>query len=341
MLYIFFLTCILAALTLSFLIAPKIGLVDIPDARKKHMGDTPLIGGISLWTGLTLIYLFIPSITPHYNILWTCSSLLFFMGLIDDIINLPVLPRIIIQLIISYILIGINFTIYYIGTPFYSPLFIQGGMSYFLTFVITMSIINSFNMLDGMNGLLGFNSIVSLVSFGMIFYVKSFYSYAYLCILISFTIIPYLFLNLTSGKWMRFRIFMGDSGSTVIGFIITWMLINYTQSTEPKQNPMHCIWFISIPIIDMIAVSIRRVCISGNPFKADRGHIHHLLLNLGFTSSQTLIILTTISILCSLLGILFIVFNIPETTTFILFLSTILLWTCISYKIYNKTSVFS
>ena len=111
---------------------------------------------------------------------------------------------------------------------------------------------------------------------------------AFWCLAIILTLIPYAMFNLSvfGAKW---KVFMGDSGSTLIGFTIIWMLLLSTQGQGHAISPITGLWLIAVPLIDMVAVIFRRLKKGKSPFRPDRLHLHHLLMRAGLTSRQALL----------------------------------------------------
>ena len=133
--------------------------------------------------------------------------------------------------------------------------------------------------------------------------------------------LPYILLNLgVFGK--RYKVFMGDAGSTLIGFTIIWILLETTQGITHPITPVTALWLIAIPLMDMVAIMYRRLRKGMSPFSADRQHIHHLIMRAGFTSRQAFVLITLAAALLAGVGVLgeYLAF-IPEWVMLLLFYS--------------------
>lgn len=104
-------------------------------------------------------------------------------------------------------------------------------------------------------------------------------------------ILPYILLNL-GALGRRYKVFMGDAGSTMIGFTIIWILLETTQGKTHPISPVTALWIIAIPLMDMVAIMYRRLRKGMSPFSPDRQHIHHLIMRAGFTSRQAFVLIT-------------------------------------------------
>jgi UDP-GlcNAc:undecaprenyl-phosphate GlcNAc-1-phosphate transferase len=115
-------------------------------------------------------------------------------------------------------------------------------------------------------------------------------------------IIPYILLNL-GVLGPRYKVFMGDAGSTLIGFTVIWILLQSTQGESHPMNPVTALWLIAIPLMDMVAIMYRRLRKGMSPFSADRQHIHHLIMRAGFTSRQAFVLITVAAAILAGIGV--------------------------------------
>lgn len=175
-------------------------------------------------------------------------------------------------------------------------------------------------MVDGIDGLLGGLSIVTLGALAYLLQVDSQHGAAYLCIVIIVAMLPYIFMNLGILGRER-KVFMGDAGSMMIGFTVIWLLlgVSQTEQTEPLMRPVTALWLIALPLMDMAAIMIRRVRRGDSPFKPDREHLHHIFQRLGLGPRQTLVAICTIALAFAAFGIYGENANLPEVMMFGLF----------------------
>ena len=128
---------------------------------------------------------------------------------------------------------------------------------------------------------------------------------------------PFVLFNLGYFGKLR-KVFMGDAGSMMIGFIVIWVLIGGTQSDDGHYiiRPVTALWLIAVPLIDMMAIMIRRIRKGHSPFKPDREHFHHIMQRIGFTPRESLVVICSVQLLYSTLGLLGEYFQVPEYVMF-------------------------
>lgn len=285
-------------------VAKKIGLVDKPNYRKCHQGQIPLVGGISIYTSICFSFLYTDHYIPHMVLYLICTGVLVVTGVLDDRFDISVMARAIIQALVAVAMMVfsgryIN-SLGYIFGPWET---ILGFFGYLVTLFAVWATINAFNMVDGIDGLLGGLSCVSLGAMGILLTLdNNNLGLALWCFAIIAAILPYILLNLGFfGR--RYKVFMGDAGSTMIGFTIIWLLLQSTQGWGHPINPVTALWIIAVPIMDMIAIMYRRIHKGMSPFMPDRQHIHHLIMYAGFSSRQAFIIITLTAMLLAFFGI--------------------------------------
>ena len=284
-------------------VAEKIGLVDKPNFRKRHQGLIPLIGGIALFLGNLTYYAFQYDTMPLPGLYLLSVTILLVIGVLDDRFDISPALRAGIQAVLAGAMIYSGLELESLGqiiAPFSIKL---GFFSLLFTVFITIGVINAFNMVDGIDGLLAGLSSVSFAGIGALMWINGEHAIAYWCLAIVLTLIPYAMFNLSvfGAKW---KVFMGDSGSTLIGFTIIWMLLLSTQGQGHAISPITGLWLIAVPLIDMVAVIFRRLKKGKSPFRPDRLHLHHLLMRAGLTSRQALAVITFWAAVCATIGVL-------------------------------------
>ena len=314
-----------------------INLLDKPNFRKKHIGEIPLIGGIIIYINI-FVFGFYFEISYFFNIIIITSSILIFLGAIDDSIELGVNFRLIAQLISCLVVIGSGLVINNIGDYMFLPKIETGIWSVVLTIFCVIGLTNSFNFIDGIDGLcagLALTAIGSILIFaffnnGLIFLEDKEY-----LLLICLSIVCFLIFNITSFS----KVFLGDSGSMFLGFLVSWLLIMTSQSENQIIHPILTIWCVTIPVFDIISVVTRRILRGINPFKPDRRHIHHLLLELGINNHIVSLLIIVFAILLNFFGLMvFISFGpFPSLLSFLLLLFLYLIFMIfLSRSIYKK-----
>lgn len=316
-------------LSLSILFK-RLGVVDKPDGiRKIHKGEIPLSGGFSLF----LIFLFstfylYPGYFGDYSPTYTglrehililfLSPIILLLGLWDDIRPLPSSVRLIVQIFASWLVIIVtDIYILDLGDLFGFGSLYLGSLGIPLTIFMVVGVSNAFNMLDGMDGLVGIVSVVLWLFIPVIAYINNASGPSFL---LGLVFIVFLVFNLGLLGRKR-KIFLGDSGSTWLGFITAWFLIILTQGEGKLFQPITALWFILLPLIDALSTFIGRLWNQKSMFHADRTHIHHMLLDAGLKKEVVLLIFLLISVISSGFGIYANLNSIPESEQFYGFLT--------------------
>jgi len=284
-------------------------LYDSRDERKEHDGEIPLIGGPSIYLGVFLSIFFFQITTDNLYFIFLLSTIVFILGLVDDKKSLSPSFRLLIQIFVASML-------YYEGTNISFMAFIEDHtfsslpnfLSFFITVFFVVGIINSINFLDGIDGLAGAIVVLIIIFLFGIAIFNNQPIIALICLILISGILPFLLQNLGL-IFKTKKVFLGDSGSTLLGFSIAWIsirLINTNHDLFESQisNLVSILWIIALPIMDSFSVIFRRVIHAKSPFKPDRTHIHHMLQNRNFSDKNALLVIIMISFLLSSFGLL-------------------------------------
>ena len=281
-------------------------LVDIPDrSRKFHHRPTPLTGGIGILLATFIsaeIFLdlnnlrgYVPEFT--YN-LYLCSIPLLIFFLIDDFKTLRPIYRISIQIILSlYMVYSTDVYLNNFGNLFGFGDIKFGIYSIPITVFCVVGIMNAYNMIDGINGLCAGSAIMALLFIGF----SSGLMYDSMLILIVGSMIGFLIFNLTFFGKKR-GVFLGDSGSNLIGFWVAWCAIYASQNKFYQVEPITMLWFVSIPLLDCIGLIFSRLSKGVGIASAGRDHIHHKLM-LNYSPGETLSIILIVSFFTGIFGV--------------------------------------
>ena len=281
-------------------------LIDIPDrSRKFHSRPTPLTGGIGTFIALLLsgkLYIdlnnlngYVPEFT---NYLMVSSLPLLLLFLIDDYRGLKVSQRLLIQAGASYFMIystGIQLESF--GNLLGFGNINLGILSTPITIFCIVGIMNAFNMIDGVNGLCSGCAMITLLLLGF----HSGFIYDSMLVLIIGSMIGFLIFNLRIFGKKR-GVFLGDSGSNLIGFWVAWSAIYCSQNITYDCDPIIMVWFVAIPLLDCIGLIFARLKKGISISSAGRDHIHHKLMN-RYSPEQTLLIILIVSLVTGLVGI--------------------------------------
>jgi len=324
MLYIFIFLTSFLAVTLSIpsiiAVAIKKRLVDAPlESRKVHKRIVPNLGGIAIFSGfLFTACLFIDShLFPVANQLISAGLILFVIGLKDDIIGVGPLKKLIAQFISASIIAIVADIRIYSMQGFLNMYELNYPTSIFLSVFFIVGVVNAFNLIDGIDGLAGSLGFIVAVLFAYLFNRTSEIGWSYLAIALAGSLVGFLVHNVTPA-----RIFMGDSGSLVIGFLAAVFGIKFLDSSsihtvmlgddiQIKSAPALVLSILIVPLFDTVRVFTLRILNNKSPFQADRNHIHHRLLKIGF--GHTKATLTLVSITLLFIAISFALQNIGNT----------------------------
>ena len=290
--YKFALLCFVSAFVVALLSIPPIislikryGLYDMPNARKVHSNPVPTMGGIAIVAGMMMsLFLWFPFSSEAGQIAFFFSiAVLFGLGIMDDLKDLSAKYKFIIQTGLAFIiaLAGIRIQSFDGMFGIYDlPVFSQ----YTFTILAIVGITNAFNLVDGIDGLAGGIGFMSLVTLGMFLTISGDANTALVAFALAGGILAFLYFNFNPA-----RIFMGDTGSLVLGFVIAVLCICLLQvnsfSPDPalQHSPVFVLGIVLIPVFDTMRVFAIRIWKGKSPFEADRTHIHHLLTNNGFS----------------------------------------------------------
>lgn len=268
--------------------APGLRLVDLPDERKRHGAPIPVVGGIGVLFGFLLAAV-IAGLLPRLETVVGPMFLLFITGLIDDVRNLSARLKLIIQIIAAWWLVyGTGAALYAIPIPFAVGHINLGWAAVPLTMLMIVSVLNAINMIDGLDGLAGGCITVASAALGMAAALTGRADVALIAGLLCAAVLGFLLWNARLPWQPKARIFMGDAGALSLGLLLCWLVLRLSLTYVPQQRVPLTVAFapMAVPVIDMIVVAFWRAAEGRNPMKADRGHSHHLLLEMGMSPAK-------------------------------------------------------
>jgi len=265
-------------------------LMDDPDGRSSHNKKTPTLGGFVFFIVIMLCLFFLKSYDTSlvsFNII-PSLTILFFVGLKDDLMILAPSTKILAQMVaITFILLNPDM----LPPNFYGFIGLTDiplGFSIVFSYFIVLSIINAYNLIDGIDGLAAMIGIIIFTVFTFIFYSLQLYYYSLLAILVVGFLLAFLRYNLSSKN----KIFMGDTGSMIVGLLIGIMILRFLALDNSQLLSLHIkpsnIFLLSLVILfilfmDTIRVVIIRLINKKGAFSPDRNHIHHIIIDLGIS----------------------------------------------------------
>ncbi|HRE37729.1 MAG TPA: MraY family glycosyltransferase [Chitinophagaceae bacterium] len=266
-------------------VAEKKKLYDIPDERKLHTRLVASLGGVGIFGGFILASLL--SIqgyqNPEFQYFFAAAIIIFFLGLKDDIMILSASKKFVGQIIAASILIhlgGIRLDSMH-GLLGFNEL--PEGFGLALSYLTIIVVINSFNLIDGVDGLAASLGVLTMTIFGAYFFAIDYQAYALMAFAMAGSLVAFLIFNHSPAK-----IFMGDSGSLMIGLINSILVIKFINVSNtpfvavPVQSAVAVGFAILlVPLLDTLRVFGIRIFKGRSPFTPDRNHVHHLLLDSG------------------------------------------------------------
>jgi len=265
----------------------KFHLYDMPDLRKEHQAPIPTMGGIAVIAGMMVaLILWFPFSNQLPQICFFFSiTVLFGLGILDDLKDLSARYKFTIQLALGALIAisGIRITSF---NGLFGIHDLPVMAQYTITILAIVGITNAFNLIDGIDGLAGGLGFMSLVTLGLFLIMNGDVNTALIAFALAGGILAFLYFNFNPAK-----IFMGDTGSLVLGFVTAVLCIRLMQVNDFNINPVlpHAPVFVLgvvlIPVFDTLRVFAVRIWKGNSPFAADKTHIHHLLTNQGFSHS--------------------------------------------------------
>lgn len=273
----------------------RFNLVDIPNSRSTHKQITPRGAGIGMVMSILLVFIFF-NLSLFQSYIWTfiAISFIFGMGIWDDMHNVKPKMKFVIIIIATIFIFFDNITIETLGVYFGFNLYL-GYAALPFTILAVVGFTNSFNLIDGLDGLSGGIGLIIMSSLAYIGYEYGDDFILILSLITLASLASFLLFN-----WSPASIFMGDSGSLTMGFIISLLSIKSLEYI----HPITILYIAAIPILDTIIVFVRRIRSGHSPFDADKSHIHHILLNFFKNNvSRTVSYLILVQLLFTLAGL--------------------------------------
>jgi UDP-N-acetylmuramyl pentapeptide phosphotransferase/UDP-N-acetylglucosamine-1-phosphate transferase len=277
--------------------AQKKSLVAVPGKRTSHKKSIPNLGGIAIFIGFIISYLlFLKTANfPTFQFLLAGALILFFVGFKDDIVHISPFKKFFGQVVAAWIVVsfgGIRLTNLH---GFFGIYEIQESFSYMISMITVIGITNCFNLMDGIDGLSAGLGILASFAFGTWFYLVGDFDWVMLTAGLAGSLFTFSFFNVF-GKTNK--IFMGDTGSLTLGFMMSLIAIHFNEKNiDPaipyfiNAAPAVSIGILLIPIFDTLRVILFRLINRKSPFDPDKTHIHHYLLYLGLSHLNATLVL--------------------------------------------------
>lgn len=347
--YLFVILTFLISASVARVLIPRILLIsmrkklfDIPDARKIHKKAIPRLGGVSFFPTILLSFCAVltlriltgyevPALRAVYLLpeclLLVCGmTLLYLTGIADDLVGVRYRQKFLIQILCAsffplsglwindfYGLFGVDALPAWFGMPF--------------TILLVVFITNAINLIDGIDGLASGLSSAALLVLGGLFLQKELWAYSMIAFATFGVLVPFFYYNVFGSAERSRKIFMGDTGSLTLGYVLSFLAIKYSQNNSDVTIYTEGAFVIAfstliVPAFDVIRVVMLRLRIGRNPFEPDQNHIHHKFLAMGFTPRRSMIIILLISCAFSAVNIVLM----PYVNNTVMLLGDIAVW---------------
>ncbi len=317
----------------------SIDLLDIPDKRKIHSVSTPSLGGIAIFCGVIFSLILSASFTglATQKYFLGATLLIFLLGVRDDLSSLLAKHKLVIQIFASVLVVYFGgWKISGLNGLFGIESFPYGLNEIFTIFVIVV-MTNAFNLIDGIDGLAGSIALLVALFFGWYFYTVDFMLSAMISLSIAGAVLGFLLFN-----WFPSKVFMGDTGSMTLGFMISTLLVQFLSVPNGValglgvSSPVSiCIALLILPVYDTLRVFCIRFYQGKSPLSPDRNHIHHTLLKLGMNHGQSTILLVLYNAIAIVVSVVF--QHLGDTVLILsIFSTTVSIGIILDYKVMRK-----
>ena len=324
--------------TVNYIARTK-GLLNAPGERTSHRYKTPNLAGISIFFGMTVGSLFfVHSDLYAFKIVYLASVIIFFTGLKDDILILTPWKKLLVQFVVATLIVmaDVRFTQVFglFGINQFGEI-----ESFAITIIFIVGIINAVNLIDGIDGLVASIGTLILGCFGLFFFINGIYDWAIFCASMIGALMAFFQYNVFG---LRNKTFMGDSGSLLLGLSIAVTTIMFWEANADKSlqltfitAPAITLAIIIVPVFDMVRVFSYRILRGLSPFSADRNHMHHRIVDIGFSHFQTSLIILGFNVSMIAVALLFGLF-LGTLWVIVTILALTLLFVFAMNKVYKK-----
>lgn len=299
--------------------AVRWNLIDQPGGRKAHERPTPTIGGLAIMLGFAValgMSAFSAQVTIDllaYWPLWLSLLLMAGIGLMDDRRGVSSRPKLLVQVLVGAVVIFAGDVVLRdLGVWPSGQALTLGIAAIPVTWLGIVGFINALNMMDGVDGLAGGCVFVMLGWLAVAAGLGGALASAQIGLLLGAAVVGFLLHNMRSPLRRRASVFLGDTGSLVLGLAVIWLGIEVAQAPNREVSPIGIAWVLVLPVLDTLSLIIRRLLRGQNPFQADRNHLHHILGRAGFSPGQSAAILVGLSFGFGAVGVVGSAIGVPD-----------------------------
>ncbi len=304
--FVYLLVGILCAFLLAYTLTPpvrvlafKIGAIDVPmDDRRMHSKPIPRVGGLAIFLAFTLTTMLFCEYSSTLVTVWIGGAAIVILGMLDDIFRLPAWSKLIVQLLVAAFAVWNGISIDHINLG--GQYVMLGGWSVPVSILWIVGLTNAINFIDGLDGLACGISAISSVSMVLVLLLSGDVMNAFITGILAAACMGFLPFNANPA-----RIFMGDTGALFLGYAMAVMSVQGVFKLHAVLAFLVPLAIFALPLGDTVFAVLRRICAGKSPFAADRGHLHHRLVDLGFTQRESVKILYAICAMFGLIAVFF------------------------------------
>jgi UDP-GlcNAc:undecaprenyl-phosphate GlcNAc-1-phosphate transferase len=305
------------------------GLVAHPGPRRMHDGTVPVVGGIAMGAAFLAVYA-LSGLNGRFSpLLAIAIAVTLAGGVLDDRHEVGSLPKFGFQIAAAALLVvGGDVLLTHLGELMTPHLFTLGRWALPLTIFALVGVMNAMNMADGLDGLAGALTLTACINFGAAASLAGHApEFAVICITTG-AALAFLYFNARS-PWRRHAaVFMGDSGSLLLGLLLGWLAVRLAMAERPALAPITAVWILALPVGDTVTLLVRRALRRRNPFRADRKHLHHILLALGLSPGQTVAALLVLSFALGAAALAAEALDVPQYAMFYTYMTGLVAYGC-------------
>ncbi len=331
--YAWFILPISTLLSISFCfflipIAHRIGWVDHPGLRKIHVDSTAVAGGVAIYLAMALV-IFLAQLIPGFSIFssdWITivmagALVIVILGGIDDRWSLSPIIRFLMQILACVLVI--RFTGWHLedlGALFSATVINLDFLAIPITLFAAIGVINSLNLVDGLDGLAG--SLFLLSALGLIGFsvAAGHVELGWFLAVSAASVLGFLLLNARFRWNAKAKLFLGDAGSLMLGFILAWGFIRLGSGEDRAYMPMTAVWLFAVPLLDTATLIWRRWREGRSAIHADQNHLHHVFLRAGYSVEASWGLILLFAVVLAGLGIFFELSGLPDCLSFYTFM---------------------
>ena len=303
------------------------GFLDHPDERKHHQAATPTVGGLAMAFAIAVCAAWQFSGHAAFWAMFVATCMIIVIGFLDDWKKLPVTVRFAIQGAAAWIVsefAGVQLV--HFGDLFGTGTIVLGAAAIPLTVFSVVGMANALNLSDGMDGLVGGLALIATGLLAAVAYLSDMQITFNGLLILAGALIGFLAFNMRCLGRKCAKVFMGDSGSLMLGFLLAYAAIRVTQDEKNAFPPAAALWFFAIPLWDTVSLMLRRVLKGKSPFHPGRDHLHHILLRVGYTDGQVVRFILLVALACGLVGFWGWLGGVPDAVLFYGFLGMFALY---------------